>query len=188
MFLASATNNMKTKESFRDISSFLHSTSTKPLLIYTDKSASTSPLGSPAFRPHLYNYHSRLPRKAHRIAIYCLTSLFALAIYFTWHTHGVNGVLRRVPPPSFSTVQGVPTGIKGQDEEQKTETHLEESELEVIVQKDVPLPPSHSPWVLGPPTLKFRDNLRPHLQYITSWLAAGWSTSSYPLFSCTQQL
>lgn len=34
----------------------------------------------------------------------------------------------------------------------------------------------YSPWVLGPPTESFRDNLRPDIKYITSWLDAGWST------------
>jgi hypothetical protein len=30
-------------------------------------------------------------------------------------------------------------------------------------------------WVVGAPTASFRDNLRPEVQYITSWLSAGWS-------------
>ncbi|KAK2460112.1 hypothetical protein APHAL10511_007878 [Amanita phalloides] len=29
--------------------------------------------------------------------------------------------------------------------------------------------------VNGPPTLKFRDNLKPNLKYITSWIDAGWT-------------
>ncbi|KAI0690914.1 hypothetical protein BC835DRAFT_1280090 [Cytidiella melzeri] len=33
----------------------------------------------------------------------------------------------------------------------------------------------HPPWVLGPPTQKFRDNLRKERKYITSWYAAGWN-------------
>ena len=35
----------------------------------------------------------------------------------------------------------------------------------------------YSPWVQGAPTQSFRDNLRPEIQYITSWLSAGWSKS-----------
>lgn len=35
----------------------------------------------------------------------------------------------------------------------------------------------YSPFVLGPPTESFRDNLRDDVQYITSWISAGWSTS-----------
>ena len=34
----------------------------------------------------------------------------------------------------------------------------------------------YSPFVLGPPTESFRDNLREDVQYITSWISAGWST------------
>ncbi|PFH49812.1 hypothetical protein AMATHDRAFT_146793 [Amanita thiersii Skay4041] len=30
-------------------------------------------------------------------------------------------------------------------------------------------------YVNGPPTTKFRDNLKPELKYITSWLDAGWT-------------
>ena len=32
-----------------------------------------------------------------------------------------------------------------------------------------------SPAVLGPPTQRFRDNLRNDTKYITSWISAGWS-------------
>ncbi|KAI0346571.1 hypothetical protein BDW22DRAFT_772681 [Trametopsis cervina] len=33
----------------------------------------------------------------------------------------------------------------------------------------------YSPWVVGAPTQSFRDNLRSDVQYITSWLSAGWN-------------
>ncbi|KAH9836945.1 uncharacterized protein C8Q71DRAFT_578541 [Rhodofomes roseus] len=33
----------------------------------------------------------------------------------------------------------------------------------------------YSPYVLGPPTESFRDNLRDDVQYITSWISAGWT-------------
>lgn len=33
----------------------------------------------------------------------------------------------------------------------------------------------YSPWVLGPPTQSFRDNLRHDRKYITSWYSAGWN-------------
>ncbi|PCH33956.1 hypothetical protein WOLCODRAFT_61728 [Wolfiporia cocos MD-104 SS10] len=33
----------------------------------------------------------------------------------------------------------------------------------------------YSPYVLGPPTQRFRDNLRNDTQYITSWISAGWT-------------
>lgn len=36
----------------------------------------------------------------------------------------------------------------------------------------------YSPFVLGPPTESFRDNLRDDVQYITSWISAGWSMCS----------
>ncbi|KAI0964013.1 hypothetical protein AcW1_000933 [Taiwanofungus camphoratus] len=34
---------------------------------------------------------------------------------------------------------------------------------------------SYSPYVLGPPTQRFRDNLRNDTKYITSWISAGWT-------------
>lgn len=37
----------------------------------------------------------------------------------------------------------------------------------------------YSPYVLGPPTQRFRDNLRNDTKYITSWISAGWSMSQY---------
>ncbi|KZT75033.1 hypothetical protein DAEQUDRAFT_660021 [Daedalea quercina L-15889] len=35
--------------------------------------------------------------------------------------------------------------------------------------------PYYSPYILGPPTESFRDNLRDDVQYITSWISAGWT-------------
>lgn len=43
---------------------------------------------------------------------------------------------------------------------------------------------SHSPFVLGPPSKRFRENLRNDTKYITSWISAGWSTSSFSRSSC----
>ncbi|KAK0465566.1 uncharacterized protein EV420DRAFT_1514935 [Desarmillaria tabescens] len=50
-------------------------------------------------------------------------------------------------------------------------SHEDSSEL-TAVEPDV-LGPSN--YVLGAPTEHFRDNLRPDVQYITSWISAGWS-------------
>ncbi|KAH8099351.1 hypothetical protein BXZ70DRAFT_894911 [Cristinia sonorae] len=33
----------------------------------------------------------------------------------------------------------------------------------------------HSPYLRGPPTKSFRDNLRSDLKYVTSWISAGWN-------------
>ena len=41
----------------------------------------------------------------------------------------------------------------------------------------------YSPFVRGPPTQSFRDNLRDDTKYITSWISAGWSTSSSVWYS-----
>ncbi|EMD41919.1 hypothetical protein CERSUDRAFT_110476 [Gelatoporia subvermispora B] len=35
--------------------------------------------------------------------------------------------------------------------------------------------PEYSPYVVGPPTESFRDNLRNDTKYITSWISAGWT-------------
>ncbi|KAG0702475.1 hypothetical protein DFH29DRAFT_989773 [Suillus ampliporus] len=40
-------------------------------------------------------------------------------------------------------------------------------------------------YVQGPPTQRFRDNLRNDTKYITSWTSAGWSTSTPANHYCT---
>lgn len=44
------------------------------------------------------------------------------------------------------------------------------------IEEVLPPPVPHSPYLLGPPTDSFRDNLRNDTKYITSWISAGWST------------
>ncbi|KAH9937279.1 uncharacterized protein B0H18DRAFT_1081519 [Fomitopsis serialis] len=62
--------------------------------------------------------------------------------------------------------------------ESATNTDAPQSQLE-IPQSDVDLYDNattwYSPYVLGPPTESFRDNLRDDVQYITSWISAGWT-------------
>ena len=57
-----------------------------------------------------------------------------------------------------------------------------QSQLEVpepdVLQYDNATDYYYSPFVLGPPTESFRDNLRDDVQYITSWISAGWSMCS----------
>lgn len=36
--------------------------------------------------------------------------------------------------------------------------------------------PTYSPYLRGPPTDSFRDNLRNDTKYVTSWISAGWGT------------
>ncbi|EED85211.1 predicted protein [Postia placenta Mad-698-R] len=52
------------------------------------------------------------------------------------------------------------------------QTALKEPETSLT---DENAPSTHSPYVLGPPTMRFRDNLRNDTQYITSWISAGWT-------------
>lgn len=54
---------------------------------------------------------------------------------------------------------------------------------ELSAHNDSIFKPVYSPWVKGPPTQKFRDNLRDDYQYITSWLSAGWSAFILDHFS-----
>ncbi|CCM03129.1 uncharacterized protein FIBRA_05250 [Fibroporia radiculosa] len=52
---------------------------------------------------------------------------------------------------------------------------LETNSSSLAIQDKVADTPSHSPYVLGPPTQRFRDNLRNDTLYITSWISAGWT-------------
>ncbi|KAK0233621.1 hypothetical protein IW262DRAFT_1331502 [Armillaria fumosa] len=66
---------------------------------------------------------------------------------------------------SFSFWTASPTASR------TTEPSHDSSNLDTL-QPDV-LDPSN--YVLGAPTEHFRDNLRPDVQYITSWISAGWT-------------
>ncbi|KAF5323560.1 hypothetical protein D9611_005638 [Ephemerocybe angulata] len=87
---------------------------------------------------------------------------------------------------------GAPTALQSSTPTEKTAVP-ELSELEgdgadfpapgpPLLETDIPVPqeatisPYNSSHVLnGPPTLRFRDNLRHDQKYITSWISAGWT-------------
>lgn len=103
-----------------------------------------------------------LPRRAHRAAIYSLTTLFIIAIYVTWlmHSRLFDSRSRHMNGP---TLENQSNGNEAMVED-VSQTHA-----------------LHSRWVLGPPTQSFRANLRQDTKYVTSWMDAGWSTSNISL-------
>lgn len=50
------------------------------------------------------------------------------------------------------------------------------------------LPVDEEQYVLGPPTDRFRDNLRNDTRYITSWVSAGWTNDVYVTFEVLRSI
>ncbi|KAF4573193.1 hypothetical protein EYR36_007703 [Pleurotus pulmonarius] len=126
------------------------STSEEPLLGQDYESGDKS-LSSDEWRP------SRLaPSRTRRYFAACISlALAALAgfLFFLWttrHAPGLTITPEDVPPPLV----------------------MPPSNSSPILEVN-PLDPLLS--LKGPPTASFRDNLRPELQYITSWPSAGWT-------------
>ena len=83
-----------------------------------------------------------------------------------------------------------PTQVDGYSHENSSSSYVVEETLlnhtssqdtVVVESSNITAVASHSPWVLGPPTQKFRENLRSDRKYITSWYGAGWSTCGHIL-------
>ena len=143
-----------------------------PLLPYADSSSS-----SPTARSLSKRYMTCIPKRRSLIALLSLTVLSLVAFSFTFL--GSPDVLNRVPgythtvPPSLdadlSSDSGDASSAEPATDPETPPTYLEDLEDDE---------PAHSPYVLGPPTPSFRDNLRNDTKYITSWISAGWSV--YP--------
>ncbi|KAL0956952.1 hypothetical protein HGRIS_003053 [Hohenbuehelia grisea] len=109
------------------------------------------------YMPNAYINTRRLHNNRRRILPVCL-SLTALALttllVLSWSQQR----------PDQSIVASEP--IETEDASKPPSVFIEPPKFD-------PLDPRVS--LKGPPTPKFRDNLRPELQYITSWISAGWT-------------
>lgn len=172
---------MTKSEGYYEYRGHARSHSSKPLL-HAFRTPSASPersLGNPA----ACTGTPGLPRRTHRLAIYALTGLLVIAGYAAWLTHGAFSGLHTLSTFAGSTSRtnisgngiGGPAGYDYDDMPQQEDEHSLSLNTEEIIPVEAEKQ-RYSPWVLGPPTQSFRDNLRPHTKYITSWLDAGWST------------
>jgi hypothetical protein len=97
------------------------------------------------------------------IAVASVVSLGLIASQLVSHVTDIQ-MDSQVPPEPWSNDDSLPSNWTAPP------AHLEEQVIQ------------YPPWVKGPPTPGFRDNLRDDTQYITSWISAGWSahTSFFP--------
>ena len=114
-------------------------------------------------------YMTYIPKRRSLIALLCLAVLSLVAFSFTFL--GSPDALHRVPgysavPPSLDAdISSGSDDASAATDPGTPPPYPEEFEDEL----------AHSPYVLGPPTPSFRDNLRNDTKYITSWISAGWS-------------
>ncbi|KZT02434.1 uncharacterized protein LAESUDRAFT_815288 [Laetiporus sulphureus 93-53] len=101
-----------------------------------------------------------------RRVLVAFASLSALSLI----VFGITAILRQQLHPLQAVAEPDTYTNLGEND------YVTSSPLDVEV--DVPEPESenaYSPYVLGPPTSRFRDNLRNDTKYITSWVSAGWT-------------
>lgn len=142
------------------------SQSSVPLLPYAD----TTPPASPASRSFSPRYMPYLAPKRRLIATACLSLAAIVLVTLSFTTLATHEQNLAVPAfehslPSLDVDVSSPV-THDQPPESIKEPQPEELEDEY----------EYSPFVLGPPTQSFRDNLRNDTKYITSWISAGWST------------
>ncbi|KAI0719978.1 hypothetical protein C8T65DRAFT_634490 [Cerioporus squamosus] len=152
------------KEASGSILTHARSDSRVPLLPYADSSSSSTSARSLSKR-----YMTYIPKRRSLIALLSLTVLSLVAFSFTFlgrsadALYPVPGYTTTVPPSLDADLSSVPgDAVTEHDSETETSTPYPEER-------------AHSPYVLGPPTPSFRDNLRNDTKYITSWISAGWT-------------
>ena len=108
-------------------------------------------------------------RRKSALVLCAFVSVVSLGILASFAVRGAS--LRLVAP------QAVDSPIQDFVQAPINSTLDEDSAEEVAPEPEPEL--DYSPYVLGPPTQSFRDNLRNDTKYITSWLSAGWSAYAY---------
>ncbi|KAH9857996.1 hypothetical protein C2E23DRAFT_855905 [Lenzites betulinus] len=140
------------------------SQSSVPLLPYADNTPPSSP-ASRSFAPRYIPYFA--PKR--RLVLTACLSLAAIALVsisfstLASHEQTLSMPVSESPPPSLDVDVSSPVV----DEPPPADEPIPEEELEEEL--------DYSPFVLGPPTQSFRDNLRNDTKYITSWISAGWT-------------
>ncbi|KAI0690908.1 hypothetical protein BC835DRAFT_157933 [Cytidiella melzeri] len=139
--------------------------STRPLLQYVDETPPPTPL------PNIYRFQPREAKitcKLHPLLVFFGSCLVFVGLFTTWLAQNIDFHTVDLPNPSpRAIVVNEPTELYDDGRRNHSEEH--------VVPKPTVEPTPYSPLVLGAPTESFRDNLRPDMQYITSWLDAGWN-------------
>jgi hypothetical protein len=138
------------------------SQSSVPLLPY----AETSPPSTPSTPAFLTKGGSFLHARRKSAALLCaFASVVSLGVLASFAVRGTS-IRLQAPQALDSPIQDpLESSVNGS----LIEVHANETALPPEPEFD------YSPYVVGPPTQSFRDNLRNDTQYITSWLSAGWS-------------
>ncbi|TFK90807.1 hypothetical protein K466DRAFT_583411 [Polyporus arcularius HHB13444] len=157
------------KEASGSILTHVRSDSRVPLLPYADSSLSSSP----SARSLSKRYMTYIPKRRSFVALLSLTVLSLVAFSFTFLGRSANALL---PVPGYTTAvppssDANPSSVPG---DAATE-HDSEPEISTPYPDEFDDELAHSPYLLGPPTASFRDNLRTDTKYITSWISAGWT-------------
>ncbi|OSD03265.1 hypothetical protein PYCCODRAFT_1434681 [Trametes coccinea BRFM310] len=145
----------------RATNGFAHarSESSMPLLPY----AESSPPASPASRSFTSRYMPHLAHKRRIALTVSLSLLVILLVTLSSATLSAREHLLAVPVSEQSQLANTNASTPVADDQTSSEEAEQEEEYE------------YSPFLLGPPTQSFRDNLRNDTQYITSWISAGWT-------------
>ncbi|KAI0785042.1 hypothetical protein C8Q75DRAFT_723287 [Abortiporus biennis] len=103
-------------------------------------------------------------------AFLSLLSLVSLAAYKTTTSSRfvVSDIERTLGPPAPTGVEHSPVDLSNTP----SIPTVHEDEIPEPL-PEIALP--HSPWLNGPPTQSFRDNLRNDTKYVTSFISAGWN-------------
>ncbi|KAJ3482439.1 hypothetical protein NLI96_g6980 [Meripilus lineatus] len=136
------------------------SQSSLPLLPVADNSPPPSPLCPPRLKSRS-TVLELLPCRRRFLVLTCaslsfvsLVALSLLTVSRSYSPFALSDVATVVPSPSAAP---------------SPNATVPEPVVDAVV--EVP----HSPYLLGPPTASFRDNLRNDTKYITSWISAGWN-------------
>lgn len=140
-----------------------------PLLHYVDE---TPPASPPRSTYHLAPHRVPTSRKIRRLVTCLCACLFLAVLLTTWSIQNGSLDAARVPVLQWHRHGSDQEEVPNQYPADVTKNYTHDAQTAAAVQ--------YSPWVLGAPTQQFRDNLKPELKYITSWLDAGWSTFPLP--------
>ena len=166
-----------------DSSGHARSESIVPLLPYAENSRPSTPLSSK------FSHRQSAPDVQRRRvfflagAILSVVSVMALATLTIGRTTGGAGYVVSELEEGHSQASNVTitpsVSVAAPSPPASTSAVPEVSHEKVDTVIEVT--PSHSPYLLGPPADRFRDNLRNDTKYITSWISAGWSKSLFSL-------
>ena len=146
------------------------SQSSVPLLPYTERTPPSTPFVS-TFRGKAHSF-SVVHGKRKTIFVLCaFVSVVFLGVLASWAVSSGSA-------NSYTVPQHTPLPL--QDDLDLASNAPLPPPLPETLEDDSLSKEVYSPFVRGPPTQSFRDNLRNDTKYITSWLSAGWSSCLGP--------